>query len=399
METLDKDKLPQNWRAPLIKVVSNHVWQVCDRVDLTDPANHPNGDGSGKSPAYGAYAGPVEQLLNNAFEGALKNWEIGPFAAWIGKTKVFNELDLQWDFAISLPNQHLTRPLPGSAGAAVAAGAAAAVAVGQGSGAGAGAPAAGQGGGSSGGGAEQALLLPPPCGGECGSSSSSDGSAGTGFGFGSSAGGGPITNPHGNGFGLVCAEEDIPVEEQWSLVVWLKPGERGTAVDLARFVAVVDKMASPAYAKAAAGSWDIFLSHFQGNAGNTVMSLKALLEAASPGLRCWLDKDEDATEAGMRRGVAGSRYYLLFLTQGVLARPFVQLEAREALALGKPVILVHETDPRFGAAPSFNDYVGEAPPDLKQLFSMANSIPWYREEEFRIVSIKKILQAAGRAAI
>lgn len=162
METLDKDKLPQNWRAPLIKVVSNHVWQVCDRVDLTDPGNHPNGDGSGKSPAYGAYAGaprvrresaqgkasafnrsglggirggcrlrgkllgdrgvaehatgthpstyahalasqrlslhrlttpcithlppslppawstgPVEQLLNNAFEGALKNWEIG----------------------------------------------------------------------------------------------------------------------------------------------------------------------------------------------------------------------------------------------------------------------------------------------------------------------------------
>ncbi|PNH00838.1 hypothetical protein TSOC_013317, partial [Tetrabaena socialis] len=39
-----------------------------------------------------------------------------------------------------------------------------------------------------------------------------------------------------------------------------------------------------------------------GNAGNTVMSLKALLEAASPGLRCWLDKDEDATAEGMRRG-------------------------------------------------------------------------------------------------
>ncbi|PNW76358.1 hypothetical protein CHLRE_12g557503v5 [Chlamydomonas reinhardtii] len=382
METLDKDKLPQNWRAPLIKVVSNHVWQVCDRVDLTDPGNHPNGDGSGKSPAYGAYAGPVEQLLNNAFEGALKNWEIGPFAAWVGKTKVFNELDLQWDFAISLPNQHLTRPL-GAAGAA---------------GAGAGAAVAAAGEGSSGG-AEQALLLPSPYGRECGSSSSSDGSAGTGYGFGSSAGGGPIADPHGNGFGLVSAEEDIPVEEQWSLVVWLKPGERGTAVDLPRFVAVVDKMASPAYAKAASGSWDIFLSHFQGNAGNTVMSMKALLESASPGLRCWLDKDEDATEAGMRRGVAGSRYYLLFLTQGVLARPFVQLEAREALALGKPVILVHETDPRFGAAASFNDYVGEAPPDLKQLFSMANSIPWYREEEFRIVSIKKILQAAGRAAI
>ncbi|KXZ53432.1 hypothetical protein GPECTOR_7g1330 [Gonium pectorale] len=321
MEPLDKDKLPQNWRAPLIKVVSNHVWQVCDRVDLTDPGNHPNGDGSGKSPAYGAYA--------------------GPFAAWIGKTKVFNDLDLQWDFAISLPNQHLTRPVG----------------------------------------------PPTPPGGRPRFAHGRDGSSGSSNGFGAGASiGGAIPDTDGRGFEESRDEEDIPVEEQWSLVVWLKPGERGTTVDMARFVAVVDKMASPGYSKAASGSWDIFLSHYQGNAGNTVMSLKALLESASPGLRCWLDKDEDATETGMKRG-------------GVLTRPFVQLEAREALALAKPVILVHETDQRFGAAPGFNDYVAEAPPDLKPMFSLANSIPWYREEEFRAVSIKKILQAAGRSPL
>lgn len=57
MEALDKEALPQNWRAPLIKVVSTHVWQTCDRVDMTDPQNWPSPDGSGKSPAYGAYAG------------------------------------------------------------------------------------------------------------------------------------------------------------------------------------------------------------------------------------------------------------------------------------------------------------------------------------------------------
>ncbi|EFJ43194.1 hypothetical protein VOLCADRAFT_96659 [Volvox carteri f. nagariensis] len=338
MEQLDKDQLPQNWRAPLIKVVSNHVWQVCERVDMTDPANHPSVDGSGKSPAYGAYAGPVEQLLNNAFEGALKNWEIGPFAAWIGKTKVFNDLDLQWDFAISLPNQHLTRPV----GSAEPTGTAATV--------------------------RRPTRQPQGA-----ARANCDA---TSFGY----------SHHTHALqtaAMVEEEEDIPVEEQWSLIVWLKPGERGTTVDLRRFTAVVDKMANPAFIKSADGSWDIFLSHFQGNAGNTVMSLKALLESASPGLRCWLDKDEDATEAGMRRGVAGSKYYLVFLTKGVFTRPFVQLEAREALALGKPVILVHETDQRFGAAPGFNDYVAEAPPDLKQIFSLANSIPWYREEEFR----------------
>ncbi|PNH00839.1 hypothetical protein TSOC_013316 [Tetrabaena socialis] len=212
MEPLNKDNLPQNWRAPLIKVVSNHVWQVCDRVDMTDPANHPNGDGSGKSPAYGAYAGPVEHLLNTAFEGALKNWEIGPFAAWIGRTRVFNELDLQWDFAISLPNQQLTKPV-GSTGAAAA------------------------------------------------GDTSSNGSTITSYGSGGSGGAG--ADARGGGSAQSCVEEDIPVDQQWSLVVWLKPGERGTTADLARFVAVVDKLASPAFTKASSGAWDIFLSHYQ----------------------------------------------------------------------------------------------------------------------------------------
>ncbi len=47
---------------------------------------------------------------------------------------------------------------------------------------------------------------------------------------------------------------------------------------------------------------------------------------------------------------------------------------------------VHETDPRFGAAASFQEYLNEAPPELRPLFSLANSIPWYREEEFRWAS-------------
>ncbi len=35
--------------------------------------------------------------------------------------------------------------------------------------------------------------------------------------------------------------------------------------------------------------------------------------------RCWLDKDEEATEQGMKRGVQGSKHYLLFLTKVTLA--------------------------------------------------------------------------------
>ena len=55
------------------------------------------------------------------------------------------------------------------------------------------------------------------------------------------------------------------------------------------------------------GEWHVFLSHYQANAGNTVFSLKLILEQACQGLKCWYDNDQDPTEAGMRKGVGNSR--------------------------------------------------------------------------------------------
>lgn len=139
--------------------------------------------------------------------------------------------------------------------------------------------------------------------------------------------------------------------------------------------------------------WHFFLSHFQLNGGDQCMALKqSLLEVhpeikvqprlvpsplsvpfrefcgprhpcwvlhgesprmsdpPSPFLQVWYDQDNTPTEAGMKEGVSGSETFLVFLTQGVLTRYFVQLEVRTALSLGKPVVLVHETDPRYLAA-------------------------------------------------
>ena len=45
---------------------------------------------------------------------------------------------------------------------------------------------------------------------------------------------------------------------------------------------------------------------------------------------------------GMRKGVAESAAFILFLSRGVLLRPFCQLEIREAVALQKPLVLLHE---------------------------------------------------------
>lgn len=47
----------------------------------------------------------------------------------------------------------------------------------------------------------------------------------------------------------------------------------------------------------------------------------------------------DKSVEGMKRGVAESRTFVLFLTKEVLLRPFVQVEVQTALELKKPIIL------------------------------------------------------------
>jgi hypothetical protein len=56
---------------------------------------------------------------------------------------------------------------------------------------------------------------------------------------------------------------------------------------------------------------------------------------------------DDLTAEGMVSGVAQSDVYVLFLSEGVLSRAFVQLEIREALRLGKKIVTIFETDDRY----------------------------------------------------
>ena len=89
----------------------------------------------------------------------------------------------------------------------------------------------------------------------------------------------------------------------------------------------------------------------QGNAGPRCMTIKFALEAEAPGIGVWLDQDQrDKSEAGMMEGVAGARFFVLLLTQCIFSRWFCKLEIRRALALGKRIVLVRETDGRHGAA-------------------------------------------------
>ena len=62
--------------------------------------------------------------------------------------------------------------------------------------------------------------------------------------------------------------------------------------------------------------------------------------------KVWYDQRADnLTKEGMQEGIEGAAAVILFLSAGVMERPFVLFEVREALKLGKPLVLVHESDP------------------------------------------------------
>ena len=80
----------------------------------------------------------------------------------------------------------------------------------------------------------------------------------------------------------------------------------------------------------------IFLSHCQ-QYGAEVMHLKGQLERHCPQLagKVWYDKDRGATAEQSRLGGRGSRYFLLYLTEGALTQPSCRAEIRWALEYGK----------------------------------------------------------------
>ena len=156
------------------------------------------------------------------------------------------------------------------------------------------------------------------------------------------------------------------------------------------------------------------LTFFECLTGNTVASLHATLRERH--ILSWYDNDsEDRSEEGMMHGVRRSAVFLLFLTEGAVSRPFVQKELREAFRQRKPMVLLYETDKRYGAA----DIYAEASADIcvdegtgvpiltrEQLdwfFGQIVGVPYRREKHEQEPMMDKIvllgkLAAAGRAS-
>ena len=67
-----------------------------------------------------------------------------------------------------------------------------------------------------------------------------------------------------------------------------------------------------------------------------------LAPLARPSARPQYDnRADDLTKDGMLKGIESSAAFVLFLSTGVLERPYCQMEIRHALALKKPVVLIH----------------------------------------------------------
>ena len=67
-----------------------------------------------------------------------------------------------------------------------------------------------------------------------------------------------------------------------------------------------------------------------------------LLLAACCAAQVWYDnRADDLTKEGMLKGIEQAAAFVLFLSEGVLNRPYCQMEIRQALALKKPIVLLH----------------------------------------------------------
>eukprot|EP00935_MAST-01C_sp_MAST-1C-sp1_P001692 g1692.t1 len=119
------------------------------------------------------------------------------------------------------------------------------------------------------------------------------------------------------------------------------------------------------------------------------------LELELMGFKAWYDnRANDLTKEGMLEGIEQAAAFVLFLSVGVLERPYCQMEIRHALALKKPIVLLHESDTRY-AAFNFSEAHDAAPPDLQRLLDSHESLPFRRRGYERDGMMRTLIERAG----
>lgn len=122
--------------------------------------------------------------------------------------------------------------------------------------------------------------------------------------------------------------------------------------------------------------YDFYLIHCQESGQDQCSHLATLLKNA--GASVWYDMEaSDLTVSGMEQAISQSRSVILFLSKGVMSRPFCHSEMRWAKQYGCGIVGVKEPDCRHGA-PDFKHEKESAPQDLVHLLDDVEFIDYRR---------------------
>jgi len=124
------------------------------------------------------------------------------------------------------------------------------------------------------------------------------------------------------------------------------------------------------------------------NGADLAQSIKLQLEVLRPELKIFLDVDDLNNLHILDDNVKNSKNFLLLITEGVLERPWVQVEVRVAMEQKKNIILIH--DERNCHFPS-GEKLQIIPEDVRKVLQ-TKAIPYYREKAFRETSMKQVLE-------
>ncbi|GBG25973.1 F-box/WD repeat-containing protein 7 [Hondaea fermentalgiana] len=124
--------------------------------------------------------------------------------------------------------------------------------------------------------------------------------------------------------------------------------------------------------------YHVFLSHKQLEAGDACNLMAEKI--ANRGLKVWVDQrtEGNLSKEEMQAGIRASKCYLLFLSKTVFDSKAVCMELSTALQAGKPILLVHESDPKRVGFTEFSTYIDTVPESARHIFDDRESMPFQR---------------------
>lgn len=150
-----------------------------------------------------------------------------------------------------------------------------------------------------------------------------------------------------------------------------------------------------------------FVSHAWATAQDQARSLKELLQNFVQNIVCFLDVDNLEDISRLDEYIENSSAILIFLSGSTRGEDGTQqsdyfssancmVELRAAVRLGKPIILVLETNPSHGGVP-LDVHRRACPEELASVVFAAPTIPWHRLRDFQICTMRLLVVELLRA--